>query len=92
MNPSTARSPKIVLNDGIDTASLKILLENGNLWERCGMLKRDWNDQLKRDKTKLEEGKKREKESRRKAALKDTEMIERNIGAWIAKQAAIHYT
>ncbi len=85
------RSPKIVLNDGIDAASLKILLESGDLWARCGSLKRDWNDQLKRDKTKLEEDRKHEKEFRRNAALKDRKKLERNIGAWIAKQAAINY-
>ena len=33
----------------------------------------------------------REKDSRHKAVVKDMEMIEHNIGAWLAKQAAINY-
>ena len=91
MNYSAARTPKIILNDSIDATNLKILLESGDLWSRCGSLRRDWNDQMRRDKTKLEEDKKGAKDSRRKAAVKDRQMIENNIGAWIAKQAAINY-
>jgi hypothetical protein len=86
-----ARSPNIVLNDGIDATSLKILLDSGDLWARCGSLRQDWNDQMRRDKAKLEEDTKRAKDSRRKAVVKDRQMIENNIGAWIAKQAAINY-
>ena len=86
-----ARSPKIVLNDDIDATSLKILLDSGDLWARCGSLRQDWNDQMRRDKAKLGEDRKRAKDSRRTAAFKDKEMIEHNIAAWLAKQAAINY-
>ena len=91
MNSSVARSPNIVLDNGIDAASLKILLESGDLWARCGSLKQNWNDQMRRDKAKLKEDRKRAKDSRWKATVKDREMIEHNIGPWIAKQAVINY-
>jgi hypothetical protein len=86
-----ARTPKIVLHDDIDATSLKILLDSGDLWARCGFLRQDRNDQMRRDKAKLEEDRKRAKDSRRTAAFKDKKMIEHNIGAWLAKQAAINY-
>ena len=39
----------------------------------------------------VEEARMGEKDSRHQAVVKDMEMIEHNIGTWIAKQAAINY-
>lgn len=84
-------SPNIVLKDTVDQASLRILLEQGDLWSRCGSLKNEWNIQFKRDKGKLEDAKKEEVKTRRTAIAKDVKMLEGSLSMWVAKQAVILY-
>jgi hypothetical protein len=80
-----------VFGDALDAKGLNILLDKGELWARCGSLKREWNEQISRDKKKLEEDRKQEQKARRKAAAADREMLQRNINPWMARQAAINY-
>jgi hypothetical protein len=84
-------SPNIVLKDTVDQTSLKILLEQGDLWSRCGSLKNEWNMQFKRDKDKLEDARKEEIKGHRTGIAKDIKMLEDNLSMWLAKQAVILY-
>jgi hypothetical protein len=84
-------SAYIVLKDTIDQASLKILLEQGDLWSRCGSLKDELNIQFKRDKDKLEDAKKEEIKARGTTIEKDVKMLEGSLSMWVAKQAVILY-
>lgn len=84
-------SPNIVLEDTVDQASLKILLEEGDLWSRCGSLKNEWKIQFKRDKDKLEDAKKEGIKARRTNIGKDVKMLEGSLSMWVAKQAVLLY-
>lgn len=84
-------SPTIVFNESVDGETLQILLEKGDLWDRCGSLKSKWEAQIRSDLVKLDDDRRKEKFARRKAAEKDVKMLEANMPIWFIKQAAAIY-
>jgi hypothetical protein len=88
---SAKSSPTIVLADGLDTPSLRILLDHG-LWARCGDdLKSSWDAQIDADESKRSGDKRVERAQKLNEIEKDVAMLQKSLPAYLVDAAVKIY-